>query len=723
MSSQNQEEFMTTTMTSNQLRCRAWALASLGALAAMFVVSGARADERALQPLLDKIDTGLYEQSEADVRAWLDAMIDRYDQFGVYPDHLGRQVRFGDDRAQVNFGDGWAAEAPAMFFRAYEMLDERKHLDAALKFCDFLLQVQQPEGHFPGSATVERGGTAPRPRDGTARLQDRYQYPYFALLLYAHRLTGEQKYLEAARRNADLIFAIQNPLEDDFWRGAWPDEFPVAWLEEGSPRRTVAGTFGVRVGYAHNDYATYDAYRTMVMMYHVTGDQKYIRRIERLPQWLFDGQLGLGNVRGWNEEYGAQNEPVWARAFETTLIDPRNFNRFVAPMLVQFYVVTGNEAYRNLLRESVDWLRSVEHPPEDGAAEHPGGDGWEYFYVHGASPPAFQIRRPIGGWSYKFAYDGRDAHSGDYRDQLGGPVLRGMGLHVYLERVQDVCDLIDVGGLEALRCWFGPRPTRYSRPQYLAARIEAARRATDENWEALLMALPGEKGDVHDRVKGRFLDRVRKRPKAPDSEHLGDQSPPFDATGLARQVWRPNPGRSPYKPTWGWATWQYVWDVRLALGKIDAATAAAGGRGFEAEGPPTTFFEPWDVRGDWTLRAIQVDNWLAIPLRDLSVPATGVRLIPEAVTLEPGQTRVIEAAVEPETASYRTMTWKSSNPAVATVGPRMLDDIDPKKTRPTYRTAGEIVITGIASGTAQITATTTDGGHTATCKVCVAGAN
>lgn len=120
---------------------------------------------------------------------------------------------------------------------------------------------------------------------------------------------------------------------------------------------------------------------------------------------------------------------------------------------------------------------------------------------------------------------------------------------------------------------------------------------------------------------------------------------------------------------------------------------------------------------------LEVDNWLAIPLRNLSVPATGVRLTPEAVTLEPGRTRVMEAAVEPETASYRTMTWKSSNPAVATVGPRMLDDIDPKKGRPIYRTEGEIVITGIVPSTARITATTTDGSHTATCKVRVRGEN
>ncbi|MFO7905975.1 MAG: Ig-like domain-containing protein [Pirellulaceae bacterium] len=582
--------------------------------------------------------------------------------------------------------------------------------------------MQQPEGHFPGKATVQRGGTASRPRDGTARLQDRYQYPYFALLLYAHRLTGTEKYLEAARRNAELIWAIQNPLEDDFWRGAWPDDFEVKWLKEGSPKRTIAGTFGVRVGYAHNDYATYDGYRTMVMMYHLTKDEKYIRRIERLPRWLFEAQLGLGNVRGWNEEYGARNEPTWARRFETTLIDPRNFNRFVAPMLIQFYAMTGNEAYRNLFQESVDWLRSVEHPPENDP-EYPGGDGWEYVYARDGSPPSVRIRRPIGGWSYKYTYDGREAHSGDYRDKLGGPVLRGMGLHVYLESVQGVYDLIETGGLKTLRRWFGPRPTRYSESQYRAARVEAARRATDDNWRALLMALPEEDGDVHDRINGNFLARVRTRPMASDSEHLGAKSPPHGASGLSRQVWRPNPGRSPYKPTWGWATWQYVWDVRLALGKIDAATAAAGGRGLEAEGPPTTFFEPWDVRGDWTMRAIEVNDWLAIPFQDDPVPVTGASLAPESMTLEPGQSRVVEATIQPDDASYKTMTWKSSDPAVATVGPRMLKDIDPKETRPTYPTEGEIVITGVTPGTTRITATTTDGSHTATCKARVVQAN
>ena len=87
------------------------------------------------------------------------------------------------------------------------------------------------------------------------------------------------------------------------------------------------------------------------------------------------------------------------------------------------------------------------------------------------------------------------------------------------------------------------------------------------------------------------------------------------------------------------------------------------------------------------------------------------------MTLEVGQTRVVEAAVEPEGASYRTMTWRSSDPEGATVASRMLDPIDPQQTRPTYRREGQIVITAVAPGTARITAATTDGSHAATCEV------
>jgi len=58
------------------------------------------------------------------------------------------------------------------------------------------------------------------------------------------------------------------------------------------------------------------------------------------------------------------------------------------------------------------------------------------------------------------------------------------------------------------------------------------------------------------------------------------------------------------------ARWQFVWDARLALGLINADTAASGGRGME-----NMHYRPaWDAMGDWTTRCLEVENWMDAPL-------------------------------------------------------------------------------------------------------------
>ena len=661
----------------------------------------AAAEQSTLDELLSQIDMELYEHSEQDVRAWLDGMIETYGPFGVYPDHTSRVLRIDGDRARLSLGDGWAAEFPAMLFRAYEMFNEPTYLQAALRFCDHLVSAQCAEGHFPDSITVRRGQSASRGRSNSVRLQDRYNFPYFALLLYGYRHSGNEAYLNAARKHADLLYGIQNPVADSFWMGPWPDEVSVRHAIGGVPKETSAGRGGVTAGYSLNDYATYDAYRTMVMMYFVTRDQKYIHRIERLPLWICAAQLGLGNVRGWTEEYGVHNEPVWARRFESTLIDPRNFNRFTGPMLIQFYAITGNEVYRNLFLESYEWLRSMEHVPD-------------------REPKEGELVR--GDWAYKFTYDGREAWSGRpaYTDRLTpGETFSSItgfpGGNVHLDSMQMVYELIKKEDLEGLRAWFGPYPTRYGARDYLRARIEAAQRATDEKRQVLLQVLPDEDGYMHERRMGSFMERVRLRLVHPDNAPQRDPVPRMAGRqrNVARdlQIWRPSSGRSPYKPQYGWATWQYVWDVRLALGKIDPANAAPGGRGFESEGPPTTFFERWDVRGDWFTRAITVENWLDMPFRDLSVPVRTIHLSPDRITLKAGDEQDIEMSVTPRNATCRSAVWSSDNAEVATIEARMLDDIDPEKQRPVYRLEGRMVVEAHSPGKATITARSTCGGH------------
>jgi uncharacterized protein YjdB len=82
------------------------------------------------------------------------------------------------------------------------------------------------------------------------------------------------------------------------------------------------------------------------------------------------------------------------------------------------------------------------------------------------------------------------------------------------------------------------------------------------------------------------------------------------------------------------------------------------------------------------------------------VPVTGISVTPTTLTVNKGATGTITATVQPANATNKTVSWSSSNIQVATVNEK-----------------GEV--TGLNGGQATITATTQDGGFTATCQVTV----
>ncbi len=88
-----------------------------------------------------------------------------------------------------------------------------------------------------------------------------------------------------------------------------------------------------------------------------------------------------------------------------------------------------------------------------------------------------------------------------------------------------------------------------------------------------------------------------------------------------------------------------------------------------------------------------------ISVSDGITKAESVTLSTTNTTIQLGSTKTLKATVLPENASMRTVTWKSSNPDVATVDENG-------------------VVTGVSAGTATITATAADGkGAYAECKV------
>ncbi|MDD5675335.1 MAG: Ig-like domain-containing protein, partial [Chitinivibrionales bacterium] len=82
-------------------------------------------------------------------------------------------------------------------------------------------------------------------------------------------------------------------------------------------------------------------------------------------------------------------------------------------------------------------------------------------------------------------------------------------------------------------------------------------------------------------------------------------------------------------------------------------------------------------------------------LPTVNVPVMGVSVGPASLKLNTGVARQLTAAITPSDASNQDVTWSSSNTAIATVS------------------IGGLV-TGVAAGSATITATTQDGGKTAT---------
>lgn len=86
-----------------------------------------------------------------------------------------------------------------------------------------------------------------------------------------------------------------------------------------------------------------------------------------------------------------------------------------------------------------------------------------------------------------------------------------------------------------------------------------------------------------------------------------------------------------------------------------------------------------------------------------NVPVSGVAISPTTVSISAGDNTQLTATVSPSNATNSAITWSSSNTAAATVN-----------------SSGQV--TGVAAGTATITATTQDGGYKATSSITVTAA-
>ncbi len=511
-------------------------------------------DQESLASHLQNLNSDIYKKCEKEVRDSLDNLIGRYGTYGIYP---RKQNEWFQNSIKVDLEEGHYTEAGARFLRAYETFNDLKYLHSGLKTADFFYQIQHANGSFPTAALVEKGGKAipivgkkHKHPLGVARIEDAHQYPAFCLILYAYKLTQQAKYLKSAKKLGDLFL---EKIQYNDW-GCFPDYWdgkyrPIkkAYIEDDDM------DLGVPNGGSYSDHATYDCFMTTIVMYHLTGDDKYLKYSSKLGQWLFLTHLGEGDTRGWADNYDRLNNPVYARHHEGLNIDPRNANRFTLPMMMWFYVMTKEERYRILYEETVSWLSSKKHPDGESAPKH------EWFTGTNLSL--------LGGWPSEYLPDGTEAWTSGYKSyQYKKPStwpkeLKNLGLlngghpkyttkKVQLEGAYKMLAILNTDGLKGWRRLFDGN-AQWNSQEFIQKRIEAASRCI----------------------------KTTKAPKLLDEK------------------------------------WQYVWDYRLAIGKIKLKHAAYGGHGLLKW--TELYTDLWNVHYDWTSRVISVDNWLDVPIPKL----------------------------------------------------------------------------------------------------------
>jgi rhamnogalacturonyl hydrolase YesR len=260
--------------------------------------------------------------------------------------------------------DGQTAFGGMLLTYGYECIGDERYLQAARNTADMYLAAQNPDGYWAHGYFFEDGSYLPA--TDIALIQDHVQTGPLMLLSYASRVTGEEKYLDAARRNADFLARIQNP------NGSWSHHYDP---EQGAG---VTST-GVVGGGEVNDYGTSGPIATLLEFAKFTGDDTYRDAALKGADWLIEAFIDTGKLAGWAGQYNDQNQPEAARHHEPAAVTQYGA-RWAANGLIAAYRATLDGKYLAPLDRVLEWF---------DANKLDGGWWWDYDVATG---------RPVRMW-------------------------------------------------------------------------------------------------------------------------------------------------------------------------------------------------------------------------------------------------------------------------------------------------------------------------------------
>ncbi|MGC9329582.1 MAG: pectate lyase, partial [Candidatus Hinthialibacter sp.] len=216
------------------------------------------------------------------------------------------------------------------YLRAYQILKEPEYLSTAIQAGEALVKGQLECGGFPHEfipGKIER-------KPGT--FDDDVTQGATRYLLALWKETQEQKFLDSVKRCAQFM------LDAQYENGGWPQAYP---LSKGYSRYITL-----------NDDAMMDVIRTLFLLYHELGDQRYYEAAVRGADCLLQLQ-GEPPQAGWAQQFTPEGAPAPARRFEPVGLSSAE-SIGVLRLLLEVYLETGDKKYLEAGPPAFEWLKA-----------------------------------------------------------------------------------------------------------------------------------------------------------------------------------------------------------------------------------------------------------------------------------------------------------------------------------------------------------------------------
>lgn len=208
--------------------------------------------------------------------------------------------------------------------------------------------------------------------------------------LMAFHDTAKSKPGDLREIRTAMEYGLGKMLEAQYPNGAWPQrydgkardpkQFPVqaARVPTTYPRDWPKPDY--KSYYTLNDNTQRDCILTMLDAYHRYGRPEYLAAAKKGGDFLILAQLPADQPT-WSQQYNAQMEPAWARAFEPPAACSSE-SVGACRTLMQLYRETGDEKYLKPIPAAIDWFKRSTIAPNT----------WARYYELGTNKPIYGDR-------------------------------------------------------------------------------------------------------------------------------------------------------------------------------------------------------------------------------------------------------------------------------------------------------------------------------------------